>query len=358
MSENQTPPPHRETVAILLREPSLLLGAGLGAGLFLTVDLIPVMGLVFGSFTPVPFIYYYRRRGRTFGLTMIFLATLSVTLIHLVGGNPLGGLVFLEYAVLAGIMGEGLCRRYSAGKLLGLTTAAVLLLALSLLFITSLGQGRSAWSYGREAVTRQIKESFRAYQGLLSIPTAPVSGLDRKSPGEGDRGEAGPRPHPDQNPAPDQEINRLVQALVSIFPGLLVMGTLLVAWANFMVGRSLLAKTDDLPIELADLKTWRTPEQLVWALIICGFGAFLGAGWIKTLSLNCLLVLGLVYFFHGLAIVAFWLDKKAAPLFIRVLVYAVIGLQQYLALAIAALGLFDLWTDFRKLKAAGGNHET
>jgi hypothetical protein len=37
-------------------------------------------------------------------------------------------------------------------------------------------------------------------------------------------------------------------------------------------------------------------------------------------------------------------------MFLRGLSYALIALEQFLILAVAGLGLFDLWVDFRRLK--------
>ena len=47
---------------------------------------------------------------------------------------------------------------------------------------------------------------------------------------------------------------------------------------------------------------------------------------------------------------AYFFYHKKVPLFLRGIGYVLIALEQLVTLAIVALGLFDLWGDFRKLK--------
>ena len=156
----------------------------------------------------------------------------------------------------------------------------------------------------------------------------------------------------------DARIEPLVDGLIRIFPGLMIMGTVLVSWANFLMARIFLMKRGLMSPDESDLRKWQAPEQLVWLLIASGFALFLFSGTASSLGLNGLIVFGLVYFFQGLAIVAFWLDRKKAPRFFRVLTYTLIALQQYLTLGVALLGLFDMWIDFRKIKTiTGGGRE-
>jgi uncharacterized protein YybS (DUF2232 family) len=59
--------------------------------------------------------------------------------------------------------------------------------------------------------------------------------------------------------------------------------------------------------------------------------------------------MGTLYFLQGLAIVAFYFERWKMPLFIKGFVYVVLFLQQFASMVVAALGLFDVWFDFRKL---------
>ena len=69
----------------------------------------------------------------------------------------------------------------------------------------------------------------------------------------------------------------------------------------------------------------------------------------KTIALNGLIVLMMIYFFQGIAIVSFFFEKKQVPRFARVMLYALLVLQEVL-LVVIAIGFIDVWANFRKLE--------
>jgi uncharacterized protein YybS (DUF2232 family) len=71
---------------------------------------------------------------------------------------------------------------------------------------------------------------------------------------------------------------------------------------------------------------------------------------LKMLGLNGLLVLLTVYFLQGIAVVSYYFEKKKFPRALRLFLYTLIALQQFILLLIVGLGLFDMWLNFRKLK--------
>lgn len=348
-----------------MREPTLMLGAGVSVGLFLAMGLLPIFGVLFGIFTPLPLLVFYCRRGRVFGLTMIGSAVLGVTLIYSILGRPLGIFFFIECCVLAVVLGEGFRFRLTPEKMVGYPAGVLLVLGLTVIVLTGWTQGRNPWTFGQAMVESQLRASFMVYESVLDGSGA------KQTPGIQDNGLSGPEPLPERTMGepvlgredvpgrPEQglpgqlpEMNAVVQFMVGIFPGLMVMGVLLIAWANFMMSRLILVKTGWLPSGLTDLKTWSAPEKLIWVLIAAGFAMFAPMNWLRLMAMNGLVVLGLIYFFHGLCVVAFWLNSKKASPFLRITAYSLIALQQYLALMVAALGLFDMWFDFRKMKKA------
>ena len=89
--------------------------------------------------------------------------------------------------------------------------------------------------------------------------------------------------------------------------------------------------------------------MLVWGAIASGVLLLLPNLAAKTVGLNGLAVLTIVYFFQGMAIVAYFLQKKQVPRIARVVLYGLIALQQILMLAVAGVGFFDTWFNFRKI---------
>jgi len=93
---------------------------------------------------------------------------------------------------------------------------------------------------------------------------------------------------------------------------------------------------------------WKLPEQMVWGVIVAGFSLVIPWPPLKIAALNVLIALLPLYFLQGLAIVAAFLVKRNLPPFIRGMVYVLIVILNPLPLLVTAMGVFDLWVDFRK----------
>lgn len=116
-----------------------------------------------------------------------------------------------------------------------------------------------------------------------------------------------------------------------------LMGILFPAWVEFPV--------------------WRLMEGLIWAPIAAaavylGNTYSLNNEWVEVVALNVLIVFALVYFIQGLAIVSFLLRTRLGSNgMLRLTAYLLIFLfLQFFGILILALGIFDFWFDFRKLK--------
>ncbi|QQR79457.1 MAG: DUF2232 domain-containing protein [Deltaproteobacteria bacterium] len=102
---------------------------------------------------------------------------------------------------------------------------------------------------------------------------------------------------------------------------------------------------------------WRLKEGLVWAPIAVAalyFGNIylFQKDIIEVVCLNALIVFAVIYFLQGLAITSFFLRVKLGPnSMLRLALYFLIFLFiQFFGVIILALGIFDFWFDFRKLK--------
>ncbi|MBN2645912.1 MAG: DUF2232 domain-containing protein [Desulfuromonadaceae bacterium] len=89
-------------------------------------------------------------------------------------------------------------------------------------------------------------------------------------------------------------------------------------------------------------------EWLVWLLIVAGFGLLVPADAVKWSALNLLTVLLPLYFLQGAAIVTYFLKKKAFSTLSQVFTYVIMLAVNPLPAIVTALGVFDLWFDFRK----------
>ncbi len=324
MSEGQTPQHISAVVLAALREPSLLLGVGAVVGLFLSSSFIPLPGVILSSFTPVPLIYHYCRRGRIFGLTMAGLSALIVFLVYLSVDRPVGVLFFLAYATLALFLAEGLIWRMAPARVIGYSVGAVLVLAAVLFTIGGLSQGQTPWTFTRLTLEKQVRASLIIANAILTgkdeliimeddprlrprSPNESISAPENQWSGRSDRVDGQDRGvnrnrdtagrTPGNNVITGDEFKALVKVMITIFPGLMVMGIILLAWANYMLSYILLHRAGWSLAGRVNLKLWRTPESLVWVVISCGIGLFLPVDWLKILCINAMLVPGMIYFF-------------------------------------------------------------
>ena len=68
----------------------------------------------------------------------------------------------------------------------------------------------------------------------------------------------------------------------------------------------------------------------------------------QSIGINCLLAVGVLYFFQGIALLVFFCDKWKIPFFFRLPLYALAVVQSSGALVLMIAGIADIWLDFRK----------
>ena len=151
----------------------------------------------------------------------------------------------------------------------------------------------------------------------------------------------------DINYIKDNEKN-IIDGFTQIFPSLIIITSTLIIWANFLLGKRILGKAGITWPKFTELTRWKSPELIIWIFIISGGLFFVPNKDINFFSLNIFLVTCFIYLLQGLAIVSFFFQNKNVPLFFRYLFYFFIAVQQILMIPIIAVGLFDIWIDFRK----------
>jgi len=157
-----------------------------------------------------------------------------------------------------------------------------------------------------------------------------------------------------------ESLDTMIPWLAKLFPAIITVATAIIIWLNLIIAKHFLfLRLRQIPPPLQDLILWKTPDYLVWIPIAAGFGAILPTGSIKIVSYNVLLVMGAVYFFQGLAIIAYYFETRKTPRSIRFLAYFFIFFQQILTIVVSILGFMDVWANFRKLSEnSGGNGDT
>ena len=87
---------------------------------------------------------------------------------------------------------------------------------------------------------------------------------------------------------------------------------------------------------------------------------------VRLAALNLLIVIISLYFVQGMAVIDHFFNRFVVPAFARFIFYLLLAVQPFLALAVAVLGIFDLWGDFRSppktkpviIRLGGNRHES
>jgi uncharacterized protein YybS (DUF2232 family) len=302
----------------LLSDPKLapVAAAAFSVGLFAAPWLVPIVGTFATIWAPAPLLAIYRRQGSRSGRLALMIGLIGAVLI--VGNlvSSVAAMIYLAYAAAALILGEayvwGQSDESGIAVAAGVSWGAVIAVTWGSGLMDGGGQAWLAyWTHQTSAVVQAYKESGLSPESLEDVRyTLQLAG----------------------------------QLIAHLALGILACVALIVAWANQLLARRLSPAG-----ERAALDTWRAPDRLVWVLIAAGaMMALLDGFWFWT-GANLVLVLSLIYFFQGIAVLAFWLKKKNAPRLLRVGIYLLVAVEIFLALLVALMGLFDLWFNFRRL---------
>ena len=297
-------------------------GIGILTVLYALLISVPVLGVVGMFAIPLPALVFRLKQGRN-GAVLMTAAALALS--AGIFGVTLDLVLFLMLLALGVVLGESFERNFSMEKSVGiacgvLTLGGVLLL---LFYSQSVGVG--------------IPDLFSSYVKLvLSSYEAAMKEMAASE---------------ETRQALSASIEVIGSLLVRTLPGLLISGFLFMAWTTVLLVRPILNRLG-LPCPVAaELTRWRAPEKLVWGAIGCGILVLIPDDGLKTVGINGLLVLVQVYFFQGIAIIAFFFEKKGVPLLVRGILYAMVTVQFFLLLLVVGLGFFDMWLNVRRLPA-------
>jgi uncharacterized protein YybS (DUF2232 family) len=280
---------------------------------------VPVAGLVGSAFIPVPLVFFRAKLGRR-AATVIALAAGGCA--ALVGGS-LDVLFFGELLWVGWILGELLARRWPLEKTAAAVALAVILAGLGGLLLLSLGTGEGLLTTLAEGVRHHLELSLQLYQ-QMELSQEQLHFLE-------------------------SSMEAIQQVLVGMMPALVIGSTLMVTWTSLLAARRLCQRYG-LPFpDYGALNRWKAPEPMVWGVIGSGVLLLVPAFVAKMVGLNGLVVFMVVYFFQGMAVVAFFFQKKQIPRLARMVLYGLILVQQLVMLAVIGVGFFDTWFNFRKL---------
>ncbi len=297
-------------------EPRLggVVGAGaLAAVLFGLGAFVPALAPL-AVVSPLP-IAVQRLRGKA---VSAWLATLLAAALVAAAQSPEPALRFLLALALPGLLlGESLAR--GRGLLRGCSWAfglLVLEVALALLFAGDLIARQTL------APIEQLRsEAFLAQMRASGASAEAVAGF-----------------------ADWVEVQRDVLAVV--FPAVWIIAAALLVLANAGLLRFYLLRRDPGWLEDGEFERVRFPLALVVVFVLAGAAVALPAA--RPFAYNALLIVAFFFALQGLAVVAFYARRLAAPALLRVALLVLVLVNPWSQYILALVGLFDNWFDFRR----------
>lgn len=146
-----------------------------------------------------------------------------------------------------------------------------------------------------------------------------------------------------------QTMKTVSELMFRLYPALITIMLAIMAGCNL----ALLKKTASIfgmNLNVGEFITFRNPDLLVWVFISAGFAILLPSPAVTSPALNILLLVSLMYFLQGAAVISMLISKQSISGILKIVLYIMLLIQPYLMALVAVIGLCDLWVDFRTPK--------
>jgi hypothetical protein len=307
--------PQASTAATRLT--AALIGTAGSFILFAAYMLIPPAGFFSSLLAPFPAVFCRFRYGRGSALIITLGAT---TLLAAIFGIQAGALYLLQCGVIALLMPEFLVRGYGASRTIAWTTAVNMSVFALATLAFSLISGLNIHHLVLNEINGSIAQAISIYDKT------------------GIKG--------DELTLLKQSMTIAAGVVISIYPALITVMMITMAGCNLAL-LNRLAERLGIDLKLADFNSFKNHEFLIWLLIPAGFAMLADNQIITTPALNVLVVLLVLYFLQGLAVISTIIARQSFAGILRVMLSLTLLFQPYLSALIAAIGIFDLWGNFR-----------
>ena len=283
--------------------------------------LLPIIGIFCSLLLPLPTLYYRIKLGRIFS-ALIPIISLVILMVAM-KAFPFD-IVFVAVLLIIGFsLGELQELKFSIEKTILLTCGMAFLGGAVSLILFSATTGHSLLADFSQSVAHNREFLLQLYRSM-GMPAESIPDFERF-------------------------LNEIQSIVIRILPALIITTTLFVIWINVLLGRYLLSSRNFRYPAYGRLNLWQAPDYLIWGVIGFGLLMLIPDDLSKTIGLNGLITMMMVYFFQGVAIVSFFFEKKQVPRFAKIMLYALLILQEVL-LVVIAIGFIDVWANFRKLE--------
>lgn len=299
---------------------AILIATAQTLGLFIAVFIHPI-GQLFTLFTPVPLILVSMRYGKQAGLVTL---SASCLIMAALGGWQSAVILLLSFGLMAIGASEGMRRNLPPEQtaLMGGLPPVAVLTVIAVLFVIRTGKNpiTEVDIYLHESIAMAAKTY--ATMGLAEM-AAMISSV------------------------PDS----MVYYLARLLPGILIATSVSQAACCFGIARVIIMRKpspDPAPAQ-PPFARWHAPDSWVWGLIAALAFIVMPQETARLTGWNIAIIFAVIYLAQGSAIVEHYLRKANIKPFGRGLVLALLLAMPSFVFVIA-LGIVDIWADFRKVR--------
>ncbi|MBL0732204.1 MAG: DUF2232 domain-containing protein [Desulfosarcina sp.] len=282
---------------------------------------VPFIGFICTILIPLPVLFYRSKLGRQAGLIIPGLAI--IVMILLPGSISIDLFLLIELMLLGFVLSESLELNLSIEKTILYPCCIVLVTGLAIVLFYCSMFDINLYAVISKYIMKNLELTIALYEDM-GMPEESLYIMSNA-------------------------IDKLQYILVRILPALIIVVTLFVIWTCILLSKPIFRARKLFYPDFGSLNRWKPNEYLVWGVIVSCLMLLLPWSTFKMLGINCIIILMVIYFFSGIAIVSFFFEKKGFPYILRFILYCILAIQQIILLLVIGLGFFDTWLNFRKL---------
>ncbi len=282
----------------------------------------PVLGFFCTFMVPLPTLFYRLKFGRKIGIAVPGFTIIA--LIIILGGFTFDVFFFIELLLIGFVLSELIELKLSIEKTVIYACTIVLSSSIIVVLFYSNITGTQVGSLVSAYIIKNLELTLELYKNI-GMPEENIHMIS-------------------------SSMESFQYVLIRIIPALAIASTLFIIWSSLMLAKPLLKTKNLFYPDFGLLNLWKAPEYLVWVAIACGILLLIPDKTVRLVGINGILILMVIYFFQGMAIVSFYFEKRQFPRLLRFLLYSLIAIQQVILLIVVILGFIDIWFNFRKVE--------
>jgi uncharacterized protein YybS (DUF2232 family) len=148
----------------------------------------------------------------------------------------------------------------------------------------------------------------------------------------------------------DQMLNQTKELFPKILPAILGSFIIINVWLTMVLGNRVALKYWK-KSPWIEFKFWKIPEKFIWALIGSAVLALIPVEPSRTIGMNLLIMVSVLFVFQGLAILVYFFNKWKMPFIIRLFLYTIAVIQSPGTILLLVIGVMDIWLDLRRINS-------